>query len=367
MDIEKILNQILDFCQDRTDSSQVLKRVLEKIADGTAAYADALNVAGDQGKILEAAFRKFLPEALQDGYLFRAVADTLVKKPVINQTKVVDNVTAGIQDVLNKSARIGIQPIRPKLNQDQLDGIVTGICNVPFEQAKEVFFDQVQNILEGHVDDYVRENADFQYEAGLSPTVTRIADRKCCRWCGTLSGTYEYDEIRNKGNDVWKRHNNCHCIIEFNPGRGSKKKKTKSRIQWTPKDEADRIAYERIRNDLNPIERGYEEARVYSKTWQEGSLQDTVAKFAPNSTAVSDDAGRKIAYKGDQYSVIYDVGGNYFRIIKNQDTTKRPFVDMSGDKVLNIIENGKQRGATKREHEALTHFSNTDTDPGRRH
>ena len=69
------------------------------------------------------------------------------------------------------------------------------------------------------MDDSVHDNAGFQYVAGLDPTVTRTATAKCCKWCDQLSETYDYEKVRNKGNDVWKRHKNCHCIIDYNPGK----------------------------------------------------------------------------------------------------------------------------------------------------
>ena len=362
MDVEEILAKIRAFCEERTRESSVIRKAREKIAGGKATYAEAQKVAMEEGRILEEAFAKYLPEALTNGYLYREFAEKLVKVPVRDQAKEVTRAAEDVQKALNEAAGIGIRPIVPELNREQLDGIVTGICNENFERGKSEFFSQVENFMEGHVDDFVRENADFQYKTGLSPTVTRIADRKCCPWCNTLSGTYRYDDVSDKGNDVWRRHKNCHCVIEFNPGRGYRKKATKSKFRWTQEDEDARIAYENMKKSLNPVERGFEEAKAYGKTWQKGSLQEAVAKFAPNATPVSDDSGRKIVYVGEKYTVGYDTGGNYFRIMINDDGSKRPFVNLDGSKVLNIEENGKQRGATKPEYEAMTHFRNTDTE-----
>ena len=84
--------------------------------------------------------------------------------------------------------------------------------------------DQLGNFLEGHVDDFVRENADFQSNAGLTVIVQRIADAKCCKWCSNLAGSWLYDQVRDRGNDIWKRHNNCHCQIIYDP-RGSKRRR----------------------------------------------------------------------------------------------------------------------------------------------
>ena len=125
----------------------------------------------------------------------------------------------------------------------QLDGIVTGICNEPYEQAKGILFDQVLNMLEGHVDDYVRENAEFHYQAGMEPTIERISTGKCCKWCDSLVGTYKYDKVRNRGNDVFRRHRNCHCLVLYNPKDGSKRRQDVYTKRWTDGEKADRIRF----------------------------------------------------------------------------------------------------------------------------
>lgn len=364
MDYDEILKKIIRLYGVKTENIRLTQVIESKLKKHTATYADAQNYAQAIGKALTEVFREYLPEALTDGKLYRAAAEVLMQQPMVRASRDIDKVAGAIQAEINENAGLGINPIVPEVNQDQIDGIITGICNAEsYDAGKEVLFDQVENFMEGHVDDFVRENADFQYQAGLDPKVIRTAAGKCCKWCSNLAGTYKYDDVKDRGNDVWRRHRNCHCSIDFIPGRASGKRARKpDKIQWTREDENARIAYEKIKNDLPPIERGFEEAKVFGKTWSEGSLQEAVARFALNATPVSSDSGRKIVYVGEKYTVGYDTGGNYFRILINSDGSKRPFADLDGNKVLNIDENGKQRGATKPEYEAMTHFRNTDTE-----
>ncbi len=42
-----------------------------------------------------------------------------------------------IQESMNRRAGIGINAITPELNQDQIDGIITGICNAESFEAVE--------------------------------------------------------------------------------------------------------------------------------------------------------------------------------------------------------------------------------------
>ena len=225
MDYEAILRKILRRYGNMTENIRALQVVESKLKRSAATYADAQNYAIAIGKILKEVFSEYLPEALTDGMLYRAAAEILVEQPMKIAGRDVGKVARAIQQAMNDEAGIGIKAIVPEMNQDQITGIITGICNAEsFANNEALFLDQVAGFLEGYVDDFVRENADFQYEAGLSPTVQRIADEKCCEWCSRLTGTYDYNKVKDRGNDVWRRHNNCHCRILYSPGESKRRR-----------------------------------------------------------------------------------------------------------------------------------------------
>ena len=103
-------------------------------------------------------------------------------------------------------------------------------------------------------------------------------------------------------------------------------------------------------------------AQTYGHLWERGSLQDAIEKFTPGATAENSRNGRKALYSGQRYTILYDFGGNYFRIRDESSKSRRNFVDLDGNPVLNITEDGKQRGATNSEYETFTHFMNTDSE-----
>ena len=226
MDIEKILNQILRKYSRGIEDSGRIRAVLKAVEAGKATYADTQKYAIEAGKILTEALREYLPEALTDGRLYRAFADVLVKTPMERTAQDVAKVASAVQEGLNEAAGIGLKAIVPELNHDQITGIITGIVNADsYEGNAELFMDQVASFFEGYVDDFAFGNAEFQYEAGLSPTIERIADANCCKWCSGLAGVYNYADIRNNPNSPARlRHNNCHCQILFNPA-GSKRRR----------------------------------------------------------------------------------------------------------------------------------------------
>ena len=225
MDPNTILTKILRRYGVLTEDIRSMQIVESKIKNRIATYADAEDAAIKIGKALRTALSENLPDALTDGRLYRAVAEVVLEQPMKAAGKDVAEITSAIQKELNEEAGLGMNPVVPEMNQDQIDGIVTGICNADsYEAGKDVMLDQVENCLEGYVDDFVQENADFQYKAGLSPTIERKISGKCCEWCAKLAGSYPYEDVSDRGNDVFRRHRNCHCLIMYNPGNGSRRR-----------------------------------------------------------------------------------------------------------------------------------------------
>ena len=352
----EVLAQIIDEMTGGMEGSRKARAIAEKISQGKATYADALDYARESGRIMNGSLRKNLPKALTNGKLYRADADQVVRKPMERSGKQVAEVAAEIQQRMNEEAGIGIRAITPEVNEDQITGIITDICNAEsYEDGKERLFTQIENFLEGTVDDCVRENADFQYQAGLSPKIERRTVGKCCEWCSRLAGTYDYEDVRDKGNDVFRRHKNCHCIVSYNPGDGSKRRQNAHTKRWTAETDPDIIEQRKSMNlDLQQFgETGAIRAMMFKDNWQKASLKETVNRFAKG--AKPDKRGRGKTYytsKDGKFSVVYDRYGNYFRILDNTaeaNHEKKPCLNLEGQRVM-----------TDR-YEQETHFLNTDT------
>ena len=240
--VTEVLNRILEEIESGLEGSRKAREIAGKIQQGKATYADAYAYARENSRIMTDSLKKNLPDALTDGRLYRAEADQVIRVPMTQSGEMVAETAAEIQQTMNEAAEIGINGIVPEVNEDQINGIITDICNADsYDAGKKNLFTQIENFLEGTVDDCVRENADFQYQAGLSPKIERRAFGKCCNWCDSLAGTYEYADVRNKGNDVFRRHKSCHCMIYYNPGDGSKRRQNVHSRQWTDDGKADRI------------------------------------------------------------------------------------------------------------------------------
>ena len=73
----------------------------------------------------------------------------------------------------------------------------------------------------------------------LSPKIERLTNGKCCAWCDKLAGVYDYESVKDTGNNVFRRHRHCRCIVNYVPEKG--KRQDVWSKQWIDSDKADKI------------------------------------------------------------------------------------------------------------------------------
>ena len=147
-----------------------------------------------------------------------------------------------VQEALNNAAGLNLKAQTPKLNQDRIDGLARRIGSEEnYDDVAWILNEPVKTFSRSIVDDSIEANADFQYRAGLSPKIIRIAEAKCCDWCADLAGEYDYPL---EDTDVYRRHNNCRCVVDYHPGDG--RVQNAHTKQWRDEDAIEaRKAFER--------------------------------------------------------------------------------------------------------------------------
>lgn len=325
MNTEEALEKILSQYVREYKASKKIKAIERKIEKGIFRYSEADVLAQESGEILTRAFRKYLPETLTNGKLYRETAEVVLKSPMLQSSRNVRDAALRIQQGINDQAGIGISAQEPEINMDQIDGIITGICNSEsYEAGEDILMDQVENFMEGYVDDFVRENARFQYEAGLEPKVIRTAAGKCCKWCDNLAGTYNYEDVKDKGNDVWRRHRNCHCTVDYDPGKKGGGTKRVSGPGSTDQGRNDRIRQseepdqeERRSGRQKSLESEFRNQAGQSRNTLSGFIREnhkTLAEYTPESMkAALEKAGLQVEplSNGSLKGVAYESGGGY--------------------------------------------------------
>ena len=195
------------------------------------AHAYAIRVGTVTGNVL----KRYQPEDLAEWDLEDLIPGTLG----FNHNMVAAACNEA-QKNLNTKARIGIRPKVPEFDGNRAFGLVEAVKKRG--EIGEQFYDQLTNFDQNVVDQSIRDNGEIQSEAGLSSKIVRTAEANCCKWCDALAGTYDYADVSDTGNEVWQRHDNCRCTIEYYPGKRGGGKEHVSGPRSTDSRKADRIA-----------------------------------------------------------------------------------------------------------------------------
>ena len=179
-------------------------RLHEKGAGYNEAHQYAIRVGQVTGKVL----KKYQPEDISDWDI-----EDLIPGVLGLNHKMVAEACREAQKNLNRRAGVGMEPQTPKFDGNRAYGMAEHLKDRG--EVGPEFYDQVENFDQNVVDESIRENAEEQSEAGLHAKIVRTAESGCCKWCDDLAGTYDYEEVRDTGNPIWARHDNCRCLIEY--------------------------------------------------------------------------------------------------------------------------------------------------------
>lgn len=243
--MQDIVPELLDkiqqqFTRDFNNNSNI-KNIYTKINNGTATHIDVHKFAIETGKTLAGSFNQYITiESLPDGRMYYNIAERILNPTLGNNYELIDKALETVQTNLNKKAGFGLKGIRTPLNQDRIDGFIERLSlEENFEDVKWILDEPVINFSQSIVDDGIANNVDFQAKSGLTPTVTRIVTgHKPCAWCRELAGSYEYPDVPE---DVYRRHDNCRCLVEYDPGNN--KKQDVWTKQWRDPKEKEKIEH----------------------------------------------------------------------------------------------------------------------------
>lgn len=230
----ELLEKIQEEFRKNCSSDKELQEISRKVADGTANCVDLENYAIAAGEMLAKALHNNVSgDILPDGKMYYNIASRILPPNLEECHAMVADIAEGIYGVLNEKAGIHIKAQRPDLNRDRIDGIVDYVSNAEqYEDVRKSTEQSIVNFSQSVATDAVHKNADFQYKAGLSPKIRRSAKGNCCEWCQSLEGTYDYADVRDTGNDVWRRHRKCECEVTYDPGTGKVQNAHSKKWDW---------------------------------------------------------------------------------------------------------------------------------------
>ena len=214
---------VLKGYEEAKKKSLGIQKILKKLSDQKGDWDTAQDYAGEIAKCLQFSFAENISiDKLPNGQLYFNIANRVLPPAFGELWKDVSHTCVQIQEELNSAAGIGIKAQIPEMNTDRIDGIVNRISSQPYEDVKWLLGAPVDNFARSVVDDHVDANASFHSKAGMSPKIIRKTDGKCCEWCSMHAGTFDYEPSMDR--EVFRRHENCGCTVEYDPVDGSKRR-----------------------------------------------------------------------------------------------------------------------------------------------
>lgn len=208
-----------DFFKAAARNAQ-LERLLLLLQNGEATFLDAHEFSTILGKLIAKSLKDNISSAvLPEGKMHYNIAERILNDILGTNHNMVSSYSDRVQNILNQKADIFLDSIKPKINQDRIDGMINRLSyEEKFDDVAWMLDEPVVNFSNNVVDKFIKANAEFQYKAGLSAKIIRTSTGNCCEWCDAIAGTYTYPKVPK---DLYRRHKNCDCVVEYFPAKGS--------------------------------------------------------------------------------------------------------------------------------------------------
>lgn len=213
----KIMNDFNSFVR----SDQKLNDLQNRLNGGNVKYSMGYEFAERVGELASQALQNNLSaEVLPNGVMYLNISDRIIPELMKKVQQLVDGFCSKVTEAVNEASRIRIKSQPTEFNADKAHGLAKKVSDDVFEKQKWVLDEPIVTNSLGVVDDHIRAQADFHSRSGLNPQISRVTAGKCCNWCRNLAGRYNYP--KDVPNDVFKRHENCRCEVEYWPGDGKR-------------------------------------------------------------------------------------------------------------------------------------------------
>lgn len=318
-----LLEKVQSEYRELRENDSRLARIREKAAAGTADGKDLDAYAVREGELLAEALRHNVSgDDLPNGKMYFNIANRVLPSVLQEDYGHVADIAEQIQQSMNQKAGIHIRAQRPDPDEDRVNGLVNLAATAErYEDRRKELEGDIVNFSQSVATNSVRKNADFQYKAGLSPKIVRTEAAGCCKWCSDLAGTYDYASVKATGNAVWQRHRGCGCVVEYDPGNGSRQN-AHTKAWRSDEDRVKKIQYGRETSEER--QKREEQAR------QERIDADKYARSEKNP-ANWGPLGRGAADIGSGKYVSYDENADYrVEIAKYSDEVNKSLSEVAG-------------------------------------
>lgn len=233
MELNEAAEAIKREYEKKLRKSDELNAIYKRAKNGTASMEDATEFASMSGKALgevsKAQLLKIFPEETPSFDELMEILPPAFK----DNYKNVAELYKRIRKQLNRYEGLDLGAIAADYPADRVEGLIRLISEMQnIAEEFDSLIPKIENASMSTVDDSTRENVDYASRLGFKTTVIREfhpeeTDQSAhhekgyweCPWCKEVAGVYDYDEVKDTGNDVWRRHDGCHCVITYKSER----------------------------------------------------------------------------------------------------------------------------------------------------
>ena len=198
---------------ERLKADEKLKKTAEKIKQGKADFKDT----SEYSKIISEYLGKIISENI--GEINNPMGKELVCKALLEDNyELINGVLGEVQASVDEKMGVHIKPQKAPFPAERVMKAAHSLEDktVPVETIKRRAKSASTNVSMSFHDDYMKANADFRSNAGLTCYITRTDSGKCCDWCSKVAGRYVYGK---EPADIFRRHDNCKCSVIYENGR----------------------------------------------------------------------------------------------------------------------------------------------------
>lgn len=217
-----LIKAVQDAVNANVRANNRLTELRDLIENGWATYADAAEYALEYGNMVKQAMAANVSSAvLPDGKMYWNIADRLFDQIMAQEFSEISQQCEQVQTALNQAAGLGVKAQVPELDPEKIKGLKEYASRADqYDNVKASVENALVTYSQSIVDESVKKNADSQAKAGMHPRIIRRTSGRCCEWCSRLAGSYDYPE--DTPDDVFRRHANCNCVVEYYPGDGKR-------------------------------------------------------------------------------------------------------------------------------------------------
>jgi len=250
------MSDVLAELAKAVQNDSTLRRLAKRVARGDRDFEIVSEYSARVGEV----FARVLGKQIEGVDIVTAeFAEALLRPSLAMNHGMIAEVVEAVQNSINDGIGIGLAPAIPALDSNRIDGLVTALSDTPYDVAVRLLGEPIVNYSQAIADQAVRDNADRLTRAGIDAWIVRktephntvnrvkrvrskkgkvytynVSYEEPCRWCESLAGRFPYRDVRNSGNNIYRRHDFCRCTVTYEAG--GKKQDVWSKAEWTDED-----------------------------------------------------------------------------------------------------------------------------------